>query len=156
MAYVSKEKAKEIKEGVKAWSKKYNFRTSVRVEHHSGIRVVVREGDHPYFDCNISINCRGNYVRIPKGDIGFEKFIESTGQEMWLELQAILSKGNWDRSDLMQDYFDIGWYTYIDIGAWDKPYIMRNSMSYCSCGLELLKDKCPEHGKDISNIDFLA
>ena len=34
----------------------------------------------------------------------------------------IMNEGNWDRSDIMTDYFDVGWYTEICLGAWDRPF----------------------------------
>lgn len=30
---------------------------------------------------------------------------------------------NYDKSESQSDYFDIGWYTYINIGKWDTPFI---------------------------------
>jgi hypothetical protein len=30
--------------------------------------------------------------------------------------------GNHDKSDVMTDYFNVGWYIDINIGKWDKPY----------------------------------
>lgn len=33
-----------------------------------------------------------------------------------------MNKGNWDRSDVQTDYFDVGWYTEICLGRWDRPF----------------------------------
>lgn len=33
-----------------------------------------------------------------------------------------LNDGNHDRSDIMSDYFDVGWYVEIGVGKWDKPF----------------------------------
>jgi len=30
--------------------------------------------------------------------------------------------GNHNNTDLMSDYFDVGWYISINVGKWDKPY----------------------------------
>ena len=35
---------------------------------------------------------------------------------------AIMFEGNHDNSDIMTDYFDVGWYIDVNIGKWDKPY----------------------------------
>ncbi len=35
---------------------------------------------------------------------------------------AAMNAGNWDRSDAMVDYFDVGWYCEINLGAWDRPF----------------------------------
>jgi hypothetical protein len=34
--------------------------------------------------------------------------------------------GNHNRSDIMSDYHDVGWYVDINIGQWNKPYILEN------------------------------
>lgn len=34
-----------------------------------------------------------------------------------------LNVGNHDRSDMMTDYFDVGWYVDVNLGRWDKPFI---------------------------------
>ncbi len=41
-------------------------------------------------------------------------------------IQAILdamNDGNHNRSDIMTDYHDVGWYVGFKVGKWDKPYI---------------------------------
>jgi hypothetical protein len=38
------------------------------------------------------------------------------------ELIPVMNDGNHDRSDIMTDYFDVGWYIDINIGRWDAPY----------------------------------
>ena len=42
------------------------------------------------------------------------------------EIWPVLMEGNWDNSDSQSDYFDVGWYCYINIGSWDKPYEVRS------------------------------
>ena len=39
------------------------------------------------------------------------------------DILPVLNRGNHDNSDLMTDYFDVGWYVNIKIGKWNKPYI---------------------------------
>lgn len=40
------------------------------------------------------------------------------------ELYSSMMVGNYDKSDIQSDYFCVGWYTSINIGLWDKPYIL--------------------------------
>lgn len=35
---------------------------------------------------------------------------------------AALNDGNHNRSDIMSDYFDVGWYVDIGVGTWEKPF----------------------------------
>lgn len=41
-----------------------------------------------------------------------------------LELRAAMMKWNHDNSDAMTDYFDVGWYIDINIGNYEKDYIL--------------------------------
>jgi hypothetical protein len=41
------------------------------------------------------------------------------------ELLAVMNMGNWDRSDIQTDYWDVGWYVDINVGRWNKPYIFE-------------------------------
>ena len=38
------------------------------------------------------------------------------------DIIAALNDGNHDRSDIMSDYFDVGWYVDINVGTWEKPF----------------------------------
>ena len=38
------------------------------------------------------------------------------------KLVPLMMVGNHDNSDIMTDYFDVGWYIDINIGRWNKPY----------------------------------
>lgn len=40
-----------------------------------------------------------------------------------LNLRNVSGKGNWDNSDLMTDYFDVGWYVDLNIGSWNRPFL---------------------------------
>jgi hypothetical protein len=33
-----------------------------------------------------------------------------------------MNTGNWNRSDIMTDYFDVGHYIDLTFGTWDKPF----------------------------------
>jgi hypothetical protein len=35
-----------------------------------------------------------------------------------------MNAGNWDKSDIQTDYFDVGWYIDVNVGRWDKPYAL--------------------------------
>ena len=34
-----------------------------------------------------------------------------------------LNTDNWNRSDIVSDYFDVGHYVRLQIGRWDKPFV---------------------------------
>lgn len=42
--------------------------------------------------------------------------------DFFKDVKETMMEGNHDRSDIMTDYFDVGWYIDINIGRYDKPY----------------------------------
>lgn len=47
--------------------------------------------------------------------------------ETFTKIVAALNEGNHDRSDSMSDYFDVGWYVEINIGAWHRPFTVTQA-----------------------------
>jgi hypothetical protein len=39
-----------------------------------------------------------------------------------------LNHGNYDRSDISTDYFDVGHYISIHIGRWDRPFVVTSQV----------------------------
>jgi len=47
-----------------------------------------------------------------------------------LELKdAMLGVDYYNNSDIMTDYFDVSHYIYIEIGRWDKPYVLKQKVA---------------------------
>jgi hypothetical protein len=44
------------------------------------------------------------------------------------EVMPALNAGNWDRSDIQADYFNVGWYVNVHVGKWNKPYALVESV----------------------------
>jgi hypothetical protein len=38
------------------------------------------------------------------------------------EVMPVMNDGNYDKSDIQTDYFNVGWYVDVNIGQWNKPY----------------------------------
>lgn len=115
MAYINQEKKAELAPGIKAVLKKYNVKGSISISHHSTLIVTISSGkmdlmagkEHPYQPNRLWLEQHGY-----------------TGEVLALfkELFAAMMVGNHDNSDSQSDYFDVGWYAYINVGHWDKPY----------------------------------
>lgn len=135
MAYMNAEKKAKLAPAIKAVLKKHGLKGSISVRNHSALVVKVKAGKIDFF---------GNLVARAK-ERGFadniahaERIAEKRHMDVnhyWLdesysgkalaclkELKAAMNEGNHDRSDLMTDYFDVGWYINIEIGRWDRPY----------------------------------
>lgn len=40
-----------------------------------------------------------------------------------LNLRDVEGQQNWDKSDIMTDYFNVGWYVDLNIGSWNRPFL---------------------------------
>ena len=38
------------------------------------------------------------------------------------EVMDAMNAGNYDKSDIQSDYFNVGWYVDVNVGRWNKPY----------------------------------
>ena len=54
-------------------------------------------------------------------NIGWEKYEGQMGTDVAL-MKKIINDGNWDNSDVQSDYFDVGWYTDLKVGSWNKTF----------------------------------
>jgi hypothetical protein len=116
MAYMTQENKKELAPGIKTVLKKFGFKGSISVRHHSTLVITVSRGPIALPESDVA---RG-YVSV--NDYYIEDRWEGVWKEFLLELKAAMMIGNHNNSDLMSDYFDVGWYIDINIGRWDKAY----------------------------------
>ncbi len=125
MAYMSQENKASKMPAIKAVLKKYGMKGTVAVRHYSTLIVNVREG---------KIDFAANEKEVPANTGGWRGY--SQINPYWIEthwsgraaaflteLKAAMSVGNHDNSDIMTDYFDVGWYVEINIGRYDKHYV---------------------------------
>lgn len=132
MAYMNQEKKAKLVANLKKVIPQ-GWKYSVSVRNHSTICLTIQSAP---VDLIASIM----ETRNEKRDIGrFENPAKSPSyykvNEYSLEnqfsgdllttfeaIKTALNDGNHDRSDIQSDYFDVGWYTDISIGRWDKPF----------------------------------
>jgi hypothetical protein len=134
MAHMNQEKKKTLLPGIKKVLKKYGVKATVAVRHHSTLVLNVSAGPIDFLaDYNRTMkenNERNGWDYTPetKGFTVNTYHIESTytgeARDFLVEVYAAMMAGNHDRSDIMTDYFDVGWYTDINIGKWNKPYVL--------------------------------
>lgn len=136
MAYISKELKDTKAVKLKEIFKKYKVKATVAGGNSSAIKVNISAGaldfignfnkttsdpmnilgyNHRPRDnekvTNLSINPYHYKNHFTNNCLGFLQ-----------ECMEILNEGNHDNSDIMTDYFDVGWYVDINIGKWNKPY----------------------------------
>lgn len=120
MAWIDSEKKAQLSPAVKAICKKYGIKATLSVRHHSTLVLTIAEGKIDFLkEAHESAQASGH------ADINVY-WIKSryTGEALKFltEVHQAMMDGNHDRSDIMTDYFDVGWYCAIQVGKWDKPY----------------------------------
>ena len=142
MAYIDQARKKQLEPAIKALLKEYGLKGSLRISHHSTLYLTISQGP---------INFIGNYNETTwkwirgtadeaywNGAKGYltashhhlDKAFSGTAYEAIDRLLDAMNQGNHDRSDITTDYFDVGWYAYIEIGKWNKPYICTAPASF--------------------------
>lgn len=139
MAHISKEQVQEKRRLITALCKKYNVSATVSGANSSTLTVTIRKGQ---------IDFLGNYVDTvdtyqtngqqqkdnalfykKRGHMTVNQYCidwQFTGiaMDFMMELLQIMKTGHYDHSDIMTDYFNTAWYIGINIGEWNKPYIL--------------------------------
>jgi hypothetical protein len=111
MAYANKDQSKRVKAELTKEFPGYKF--SVTVENYSSIVVSIMAAPvvfthRPYEQLN---------------HFYLERYQNS---EILKRIKSIANKGNYDKSDAMTDYFEVGFYLNINVGKWDKPFTLLN------------------------------
>jgi len=125
MAHVSQQRKSELAPAIKAAFARYGMKGSIAVRHHSTLVINVKEGP---IDFNASRTGRWAEGFVYNGhlDVNVYHYRDHyTGDALAFldEVITAANRGNHDRSDLMTDYFDVGWYVDVNIGRWNQPYI---------------------------------
>ena len=123
MAYMSQEHKAELAPAIKAVLKKYKIKGTIAVRHHSELVVNIRQGDIDLIGNYIKNSGREDTKYLSVNQYSIDKDFTGEANSFLNELHAAMMNGNFDRSDLMSDYFDVGWYISINIGNWEKSYI---------------------------------
>ena len=123
MAYFSQSNKKEKAPAIKAICKKYGIQASLAVDHHSTLVLNIKSGV-------IDFISESSWVQSPKDFHGqvnvyhFQSHFSGKSLKFLTEVYDVMMEGNHNNSDIMTDYFDVGWYCDINIGQWNKPYIL--------------------------------
>lgn len=141
MAYITKEQVQEKRRLISALCKEYGVTATVSGANSSALTVTIRKGKIDFLGNYVEtvntnwLNCqqqKDNALFYKKrghmmaNHYCIEKQFSGIALDFMMELLTIMKIGHYDHSDAMTDYFDIAWYIEINIGVWDKPYILTN------------------------------
>lgn len=135
MAYMSQERKKELAPAIKAALQKYGLKGSLSVQHHSGLSLWIKSGTidffesynrlaakHPRYNEQAFMPAKGN---LQVNQYWYHEHFDGVAKDFLKEVLDAMNVGNHDNSDIQSDYFDVGWYTYVNIGSWDEPYVLE-------------------------------
>ncbi len=113
MAYVSKEKMKQVREDLKKeFPTKQGWKFSIKKRDYAVVDVAIMKSPFDF---------ETEYMQLNQYCLE-EDFSGEKRKELEKVLD-IINEGNFDKSDVMTDYFHVGFYINLSIGRWDKPYI---------------------------------
>lgn len=133
MAYVSQEMKAKIAPAVRELCKRYGVKGTLSVRNHMTLTLTISSGRLDFFE---------NYNRVSKPSVPDHMWREchdymqvntywchdhydGACKDFLVEAVAALRGPDfYDNSDIQTDYFDVSHYIAINIGKWDKPYML--------------------------------
>ena len=121
VAYMNQEKKAKIAPTIKEILKRYGVKGSLRVRNHSSLVLTVRSGTID-FNRDYGVPQGRAERQIQVNPYHYQSHFTGTALQFLSEVIPAMNSGNHDNSNAQIDYFDVGWYTDVNIGDWDKPY----------------------------------
>lgn len=135
MAYVSQDLKKSLAPAIKRICQKYGVKATLAVGHHMSLILNIKSGKIDFFE---SFNRLGMAESRPAhlpftpvthdiqvNPYHYKRHFDGVALKFLSEVIPAMNKGNHDNSDIMTDYFDVGWYIDVNIGRWNKPYVLE-------------------------------
>lgn len=122
MAYVSQDLKKSLAPVIKRICAKHGVKATLAVRHHSTLVLNVKSGKIDFFS---DFGLEGVNRDIQVNPYHYRSHFTGKSLKFLQEVIPAMNRGNHDNSDLMTDYFDVGWYIDVNIGKWDKPYTLE-------------------------------
>ena len=133
MAYMSQEKKSKIAPVVKKILTKYGVKGSLAVRNHSTLVLNIKSGDIDFIkNYNDTVGERAGGFRTGSAAVDhvsvnpfwYHEHFSGKAKSFLTDIMVAMNDGNHDNSDIQSDYFDVGWYVDVNIGKWNKPYIL--------------------------------
>jgi hypothetical protein len=119
MAYMDQKRKAEIAAALKKVVPK-DWKYSLAVRHHSTIVMTIRTAPVERIALNLRKEKNPDYIKI--NEYYPEKEFDGRILPIFQNIKDAMMKGNHNNSDIMTDYFDVGWYIDIQVGEWNKPF----------------------------------
>jgi hypothetical protein len=142
MAYFNQERKQEKSPAIKAILKKYNVKGSLSVRNHSTFVLNIKSGSIDFVENFITTDSKVmhgrkmsqeqiEYIRknnsLDVNPYWYQEHYSGKALDFLKEIFDAMNEGNWDKSDIQSDYFNVGWYVDVNIGKWNQPYELVGS-----------------------------
>lgn len=140
MAYMSQERKQQRAPIIKAILKKYGVKGSLAVRNHSTLVLNIKSGKidfiENYINTDANLHHGGkmsqdqiDYIRknnsLDVNPYWFKEHYTGVAKEFLTEIfDAMYGSDYFDESDAQVDYFHCSHYVSVNIGSWNKPYIL--------------------------------
>ena len=141
MAYMSQERKAARAPIIKAICQKYGVKASLAVRNHSTLVLTLKSGKIDFIENFINTDANVNhgrkmsqdqidYIRKNKSlDVNpywYQEHFTGKAKDFLKEvLDAMYGSDYFDESDAQVDYFHCSHYVDVNIGKWNKPYIVQ-------------------------------
>jgi hypothetical protein len=140
MAYMNQERKAKIAQALKPVLAKYGVKGTLSVRNHSSIVLTLKSGKIDFIENFIKTDADSyigrkmdqkqiDYLRKNQAmDVNpywFQDHFTSVAKSFLTEAFNALKAADWyDESDAMTDYFNTAYYVDLNVGKWNKPYIV--------------------------------
>ena len=134
---MNQERKAKITKMLKPILAKYKVKGSLSVRNHSTIVLTLKSGAIDFIG-NSNRVCGNDFYQVQRGfkpttngydqvnPYWFQDHYDGDAKAFLTEAFKALKSADWyDESNAMIDYFNIAYYVDINIGKWDKPYILE-------------------------------
>lgn len=129
MAFISQDKKKEISTQLTPILKKHGVKATLSIRNHMVLVLTIREGAVDFMESFGNVNHQvapPTYIDV--NPYHYQNHFDGPSLNFLNEAFHVLNHGNWDKSDISTDYFNVGWYVEVHIGKWNKPYRCTNQV----------------------------
>jgi len=128
MAYMSQDRKAELAPAIRAWCKSHGVKASIAVRNHTALVVNIYSGPldfcENYFETASAKRPITAQVptHIQVNTYWAHEHFTGDCHDFLVGLLERMNVGNYDKSDVQSDYFNVGWYVDVNIGSYNKPY----------------------------------
>lgn len=140
MAYMDQTRKAKIANAIKPILAKYGVKGSLSVRNHSTICLTIKSGKIDFIENYIKTDEEKPYAKhfsedqvayirknqsIDVNPYWFQEHFTGKAKAFLTEAFKALKSADWyDESDIQTDYFNIAYYVDLNIGKWNKPYVL--------------------------------